>query len=143
VHDRLLELAARLREELPAIRPGSQAATVLGISGPLDIRIEDRGPGRIEWYTTQGRIRGEGTVDIAPAGDDRTSVSVAAEITPQGFAGNLVLATALRAMPGVEGQVVEAIEANLDSLAVELAKPDQAWDPASWQPEGLPIPSSS
>ena len=42
VHDRLLELAARLRDELPPIEPGTQAAAALGMSGPLDIEIRDR-----------------------------------------------------------------------------------------------------
>ena len=41
-------------------------------------------------------------------------------------------------MPGLEQSVVDGLEANLDDLARELAKPDSEWDPAAWQPVGLP-----
>jgi len=138
VHDRLLELAARLRDELQPIEPGTQAATALGMSGRLNVEIADRGPGRIELRTTEGRIRGEGVADIAPASDGRTNVTVSVEIQPQGFAANLMLGVALRTMPGVEQQVIGGLEANLDSLAAELAKPDAEWDPSAWEPVGLP-----
>ena len=137
VHDRLLELAARLRTELPPIEPGTQAATALGTSGRLEIAIVDRGPGRIELRTVDGRIRGEGSAELALTPDGRTSVTVAVEIKPQGFAANMVLGVALRTMPGLEQRVIDGLEANLDSLAVELAKPDNEWDPAGWQPVGL------
>jgi len=138
VHDRLLQLAARLRDELPPIEPGTQAATALGTSGRLEVEIVDRGPGRIEIRTTEGRIRGEGAADIAATPDGGTNVTVSVEIKPQGFAANVMLGVALRTMPGVEQQVIDGLEANLDSLAAELAKPDADWDPAAWQPVGLP-----
>jgi carbon monoxide dehydrogenase subunit G len=138
VHDRLLQLAARLRDELPPIEPGSQASTALGMSGRLDVEIQDRGPGRIEIRTTGGRIRGEGAADIAPTADGRTNLTVALEVKPQGFAANLMLGVALRTMPGIERQVIDGLEANLDSLAAELARPDGEWDPGTWQPAGLP-----
>lgn len=140
VHDRLLQLAGRLRDELPPIEPGTQAATALGMSGPLPLEIVDRGPSRIELRTTDGRIRGEGAVDLAPAGD-QTHVTVSLAVKPQGFAANLMLGVALKTMPDLERQVVDGLEANLDSLAIELAKPDAAWDPAAWQPVGLPARS--
>ena len=51
VHDRLLQLAVRLRDEAPPVPAGSQAATLLGVSGPLgleslfyDMRLE-----RVVW----------------------------------------------------------------------------------------------
>jgi hypothetical protein len=138
VHDRLLELAARLRDELPPVEPGTQAASALGTSGRLAVEIVDRGPGRIELRTVEGRIRGEGSADLAPTADGRTSVTVAIEIKPQGFAANLVLGVALKTMPHLERRLVDGLEANMDSLAVELAKPDGEWDPASWQPVPLP-----
>ena len=138
VHSRLLQLAARLRDELPPIEPGTQAATALGMNGPLDVEIVDRGPGRIELRTTQGRIRGEGAVDLAPTADGRTTVAMALDVKPQGFAANLMLGVALRTMPGLEQQVIDGLEANLDDLARELAKPDAEWDPDAWQPVGLP-----
>jgi hypothetical protein len=138
VHDRLLELAARLRDELPPIEAGTQAATALGLSGRLPIRIVDRGPRRIEIRTTEGRIRGEGAADLSPAPGDRTNVAISVEIKPQGFAANLMLGVALRTMPGIEQQVIDGLEANIDDLARELAKPDAEWDPAAWQPVGLP-----
>ena len=137
VHDRLLELAARLRDELPPIEAGTQAATALGLSGPLAIEIADRGPRRIEIRTIEGRIRGEGAADLSPAAGDRTKVAVSVEIKPQGFTANVMLGVALRTMPGIEQQVIDGLEANLDSLAAELAKPDSEWDPAAWQPVGL------
>jgi hypothetical protein len=138
VHDRLLQLAARLRDELPPIEAGTQAATALGLSGRLKVEITDRGPGRIEIRTIEGRIRGEGAADIAATPDGRSNVTVSVEIKPQGFAANLMLGVALRTMPGVEQQVIDGLEANLDSLAAELAKPDDQWDPTAWQPVGLP-----
>ena len=138
VHARLLQLAARLRDELPPIEAGTQASTALGMSGRLDVEILDRGPNRIELRTTEGRIRGEGAVDLAPAEGDRTTVTVALDIKPQGFAANLMLGVALKTMPNVERQVIDGLEANLDALAIELAKPDADWDPAAWQPVGLP-----
>lgn len=138
VHDRLLQLAARLRDELPPIEPGTQAATALGVSGKLDVEIVDRGPDRIELRTTQGRIRGEGAVDLAPAPGGRTNVTMALAVKPDGFAANLMLGVALRTMPDLERQVIDGLEANLDDLARELAKPDVEWDPAAWQPVRLP-----
>jgi hypothetical protein len=138
VHDRLLQLAARLRDELPPIEPGTQAATALGLSGRLAVEIVDRGPGRIELRTTAGRIRGEGAADLAPTVDGRTTVAATVAIQPQGFAAGLMLSVALRSMPHLEQQVIDGLEANLDSLAIELAKPDSEWDPAAWQPVGLP-----
>jgi hypothetical protein len=138
VHDRLLQLAARRRDELPPIEAGTQAATALGIDGRLAVDIVDRGPSRIEIRTIEGRIRGEGAADIAATPDDRSNVTVSVEIKPQGFAANLMLGVALRTMPGVEQQVIDGLEANLDSLAAELAKPDDQWDPTAWQPVGLP-----
>jgi hypothetical protein len=138
VHDRLLELAARLRDELPPIEPGTQAATALGMSGPLEVEIRDRSPSRIELRTTQGRIRGEGAVDLAPTDDGRTDLAMALKVKPDGFAANLMLGVALRTMPNLERQVIDGLEANLDDLVRELAKPDAEWDPAAWQPVGLP-----
>ncbi len=137
VHDRLLQLAARLRDELPPVEPGTQAATALGISGPLEVEIRDRSPSRIELRTTQGRIRGEGTVDLSPTADGKTDVAMALAVKPQGFAANLMLGVALKTMPGIEQQIIDGLEANLDALARELAKPDAEWDPAAWQPVGL------
>ena len=139
VHDRLLELAARLRDELPPIEAGTQAATALGMSGRLEIEIVDRGPGRIELRTTQGRIRGEGAVDLVPTADGRTNLTMAVEIKPQGFAANLMLGVALKTMPNAEQQVIEGLDKALDDLAVELAKPDDQWDAASWTPPGLGV----
>jgi hypothetical protein len=138
VHDRLLQLAARLRDELPPVEPGTQAAAALGLSGKLDVEIRDRGPNRIELRTMQGRIRGEGAIDLKPTDDGRTNVTMALAVEPQGFAANLMLGVALRTMPNLERQVIDGLEANLDDLARELAKPDGDWDPAAWQPVGLP-----
>jgi hypothetical protein len=138
VHDRLIELAERLRDETPPIEPGTQAATLLGVTGPLGIEIADRGPDRLELRTTNGRIRGEASAGLAPTPDGRTTLALSVAIKPQGFAANLLLGVALRTMPGIERQVVDGLERGLDDLAVELAKPDADWDAASWQPPGLP-----
>ncbi len=138
VHDRLLQLATRLRDELPPVEPGTQAATALGMSGPLEVEIRDRSPSRIELRTTQGRIRGEGAVDLSPTVDGKTDLTMALTVKPQGFAANLMLGVALKTMPGIEQQIIDGLEANLDDLARELAKPESAWDPAAWQPVGLP-----
>ncbi len=139
VHDRLLQLAARLKTELPPIEPGTQAATVLGVSGPIEVEIVDRGPSRIELRTTEGRIRGEGAVVLAPVDDGaRTNLAMALDIRPQGFAANMMLGVALKTMPNIERQVIDGLETALDDLARELAKPDDQWDPAAWNPPGLP-----
>ena len=139
VHARLLELAARLRDEAPPIEVGTQAATILGFSGPVTVEILDRGPGRIELRTTQGRIRGEAAADLAPAdGGARTNLALTLEIKPNGFAASMMLGVALKTMPGVEQKVIDGLETGLDDLVKELAKSDQDWDPAAWQPPGLP-----
>ncbi|HEX5824706.1 MAG TPA: hypothetical protein VFY18_09640 [Candidatus Limnocylindrales bacterium] len=138
VHARLLELAERLRRELPPIEPGTQAATALGMSGRVDVEIVDRSPSRIELRTTQGRIRGEGAADLVPTPDGKTNLTLAMAIRPKGFAANMMLGVALKTMPGIEQRVVDGLERGLDDLVVELAKPDDEWDAASWQPKGLP-----
>ena len=138
VHARLLELAARLRDETPPIEPGTQAATILGFSGPVAVEIVDRGPSRIELRTTQGRIRGEAAADLTPADGGRTNLALALEIKPQGFAANMMLGVALKTMPGVEQKVIDGLETGLDDLAKELAKPDAEWDARAWDPPGLP-----
>jgi hypothetical protein len=138
VHDRLMELATRLRDEAPSVPSGSQAATLLGTSGPLGIEIADRGPSRIELRTTQGRIRGEGAVDITGRPDGRTDVAMLAVVKPQGFAANMMLSVGLQARPGMQDEIEKGLERGFDELATELAKPDDEWDPASWMPSGIP-----
>jgi hypothetical protein len=136
VHDRLLELAARLRDETPPIQPGTEAATLLGITGSLGIEVADRGPGRIELRTTRGRVRGAASADIAPA-DGGTSLSLAVLVKPNGFAANMMLGVALSARPQIRQDVVTGLERGLDDLAIELAKPDDQWDAGAWMPPGL------
>ena len=140
VHDRLLELAARLRDELPPIEPGTQAATLLGVTGPVGVQFADRGPNRVEIRTTQGRIRGEGAADIRRTPDGRTELTLGAIVKPQGFAANLMLGVAMKTMPNVEERIADALERGFDDLAMELAKPDDEWDAAAWVPPGLPTP---
>jgi hypothetical protein len=132
VHDRLLELAARLRDETPPVEPGTQASTLLGMSGPVGIQIADRGPNRIELRTMQGRVRAEASADIKPTADSRTDLSMAMVVKPQGFAANLMLGVAMKTMP-----VAESLERGLDDLAAELAKPEDEWDATAWTPPGL------
>ena len=139
VHARLLELAERLRREVPAIEPGTQPATLLGIDGPLGIEIGDRGPSRIELRTTRGRIRGEGAAILVPIHEGAgTRLTMSVALKPQGFAANLMLGAALATMPHLERDVVGGLERGIDDLAVELAKPDAEWDAAGWQPPGVP-----
>ena len=137
VHARLLELAERLRHELPPIEPGTQAASVLGVSGPLEVEVVSRGPERIELRTTQGRIRGEAAADLVGTPDGKTALTLEMTVNPLGFAANMMLGVALRTMPGIEQRVVEGVEAALDDLATELAKPDGEWNAAAWTPPGL------
>ena len=139
VHARLLELAERLRDETPPIEAGTQASTLLGISGPIGVEIFDRSPSRIEIRTTQGRIRAEAAADLTPVdGGRRTNLGLTLDIKPQGFAANMMLGVALKTMPGVEQKVIDGLETGLDDLAAELAKPDAEWDAAAWNPPGLP-----
>lgn len=137
VHARLLELAERLRHELPPVEPGTQAASVLGVSGPLEVEVVSRGPERIELRTTQGRIRGEAAADLVGTPDGKTALTLEMTVNPLGFAANMMLGVALRTMPGIEQRVVEGVEAALDDLATELAKPDGEWNAAAWTPPGL------
>jgi hypothetical protein len=137
VHARLLELAARLRDEMPPVEAGTQAATLLGISGPVGVEIADRSPSRIELRTTQGRIRGEATADIEPTADGKTNLTMAMVVEPQGFAANMMLSVALKTMPNVERQLIDGLERGLDDLANELAKPDAEWDPSTWTPPSV------
>jgi hypothetical protein len=138
VHARLLELAERLRSELPPIEPGTQAATVLGVSGPVEIEVVDRSPSRIELRTTQGRIRGEAAADLAATPDGKTNVTLEMAVKPEGFAANMMLGVALKTMPGLEQRLIDGLETSMTDLAMELAKPDGEWDAASWQPSGIP-----
>jgi hypothetical protein len=138
VHARLLELAARLRDEAPPIEPGTQAASLLGITGPIGITLEDRGANRIEMRTTEGRIRGEAAADLQPTADGKTNLAIDVAVKPEGFAANVVLGAALKMMPGIEQQVIRGAEAILDDLAVELSKSDGEWDASAWVPPGLP-----
>jgi hypothetical protein len=137
VHYRLLELAARLRDELPPIESGTQAATMLGVTGRVNVEIADRGPNRIELRTTEGRIRAQAAADLAPTPDGRTNLSMAMVVEPQGFAANMMFDLALKTMPGAKKQVIDGLEASLTDLATELAKPDGEWDPAAWTPPGV------
>ncbi len=137
VHARLLELAERLRHELPPIEPGTQAASVLGVSGPLDVQVSDQGPNRIELRTTQGRIRGEAAADLVATPDGKTALTLEIVVNPLGFAANMMLGVALKTMPGIEQRIVDGLEAALTDLATELAKPDGVWDAAAWTPPGL------
>ena len=137
VHDRLLELAARLRDELPPIEPGTQAATMLGVTGRVDVEVADRGPNRIELRTTQGRIRAQATADLEPTSDGRTNLSIAMVVQPQGFAANMMFDVALKTMPGAKRQLIDGLEASLSDLATELAKPDGQWDSGAWTPPGV------
>jgi len=137
VHARLLELAERLRHELPPIEPGTQAASVLGVSGPLDVQVSDQGPNRIELRTTQGRIRGEAAADLVATPDGKTALTLEMVVNPLGFAANMMLGVALRTMPGIEQRIVDGLEAALTDLATELAKPDGVWDASAWTPPGL------
>jgi hypothetical protein len=138
VHDRLIQLAERLRDELPPIEPGTQPASLLGIAGPLGVAIEDRGPTRIELRTTRGRITGNASADVVPTPDGRTSLTIAVVIEPHGFAADMMLGIALRARPEIERQVIDGLEAAMTDLATELAKPAGEWDPDTWRPVGLP-----
>jgi hypothetical protein len=52
-----------------------------------------------------------------------------------------MLGVALRTMPNLERQVIDGLEAGMDDLAIELAKPDGEWDASAWQPRGLPARS--
>jgi hypothetical protein len=137
VHDRLLELAARIRDEAPPVEPGTQASTLLGMSGPVVVQIADRGPGRIELRTTQGRVRAQASADIKPTSDGRTDLSMAVVVKPQGFAANLMLGVAMKTMPNAEERIAEGLERGFDDLATELAKPDGEWDASAWTPPGL------
>jgi len=137
VHGRLLELAARLRDELPPIEPGTQAATMLGVTGRVNVEVADRGPNRIELRTMEGRIRAQAVADLAPMPDGRTNLSMAMVVEPQGFAANMMFDLALKTMPGAKKQVIDGLEASLTDLATELAKPDGEWDPAAWMPPGV------
>ena len=139
VHARLLELAARLRDEAPPIEPGTQAATLLGITGPLGVEFASRGPSRIELRTTRGRVRAQGAAVLEPAdGGTRTRMTLGATVRPEGFAANLMFGAALAARPDIEREVVDGLARGLDDLVVELGKPEGAWDAAAWWPPGLP-----
>lgn len=137
VHDRVLELARRLRDEAPDVKAGSQAGTMLGVSGQLDIEIADRGPNRIELRTTEGRIRVEAAANIVARPDGRTDLTIGTTVRPQGMAASLMMSAALGARPEIRQRVENGFESAFDDLAAELAKPDDQWDASSWNPPGL------
>ncbi len=137
VHTRLLELAERLRNELPPVEPGTQAATMLGVTGRVDVQVVDQGTNRIELRTTEGRIRAEATADMAATPDGKTNLTLTMVVEPQGFAANMMFEVALKTMPNIKKQVIDGLESSLTDLTAELAKPEDVWDPASWQPPGI------
>jgi hypothetical protein len=139
VHERILELAGRVRDEAPPIQPGTELATLLGITGSPGIEVTDRGPSRIEVRSTRGRVRAEAATDIKPADGDRTSLTFGIVVKPQGFAANMMLGVALSARPQIRRDLEAGIERGMDDLAAELAKPDDAWDAGAWMPSGLPV----
>jgi len=139
VHDRVLQLATRVRDEAPPVEPGTELATLLGITGSLGIAVADRGPGRVELRTTRGRVHADAAADIAPTTDGRTSLTMAVVVRPQGFAANMMLGVALSARPQIRRDLEDGIERGLDDLAAELAKPDDQWDAGAWMPSGLPV----
>jgi len=136
VHDRLLELGARLRDELPPIQPGTQAASVLGVTGQVPIEIRDLGTGRIEMRTMSGRIRVEAVADLQPVDGGRTALALSIAIKPQGLAASMMLGAGVQ-MAGGRQKLVDSLDRVLDDLVVELAKPDGAWDATTWTPPGL------
>lgn len=137
VHDRVLELARRVRDEAPEVPEGSQPASLLGVSGRLDVEIADRGPNRVELRTTEGRIQVEAAADIAGRPDGRTDLTLGATVRPQGMAASLMMSAALGARPEIRRRVENGIESAFDDLATELAKPDDQWDASSWKPPGM------
>jgi len=137
VHDRVLQLAQRLRDEAPTVPSGSQAGSMFGVTGRLDVEIADRGPTRIELRTTEGRIRVEAAADIVGRPDGRTDLTIGTIVRPQGMGASLMLSAALGARPEIRQRVENGIESAFDDLATELAKPDDQWDAASWNPPGL------
>jgi hypothetical protein len=139
VHDRVLELAQRVRDEAPPIEPGTEVATLLGVTGSPGIEVSDRGPRRIEVRSTRGRVRAEAAADISPADGNRTSLQFGLVVRPQGFAANMMLGVAMSARPQIRRELVDGIERGMDDLAVELAKPDDQWDAGAWMPPGLPV----
>lgn len=136
VHDRLLELGARLRDELPPIQAGTQAASVLGVTGLVPIEIRDLGTGRIEMRTMTGRIRGEAAADLKPDDGGRTALALSIAIKPQGFAASMMLAAGVQ-MAGGRQKLVDSLDRVLDDLVVELAKPTGEWSATTWTPPGL------
>jgi hypothetical protein len=137
VHDRLLQLAARLSDEAPPIEPGTNAATLLGITGSLGIEVADRGPSRIELRTTRGRVRAQAAAIIGAADGGRSSLAIGVAIEPQGMAANLMLNVALGTRPNLRQEVVDGLEEVMTDLATELAKPEADWDPVAWRPPHL------
>jgi len=110
---------------------------MLGVTGQLDVEIGDRGPNRIELRTTEGRIRVEAAADVVGRPDGRTDLTIGATIRPQGMGASLMLSAALGARPEIRQRVENGIEAAMDDLATELAKPDDQWDASRWNPPGL------
>jgi hypothetical protein len=139
VHDRVVELAERVRDEAPPIEAGTEIATLLGITGSPGIEVSDRGPARIEVRSTRGRVRAEAAADVAPSDGGRTSLTIGVVVRPEGFAANMMLGVALSARPQIRRDLVEGIERGMDDLALELAKPDDQWDAGAWMPPGLPV----
>ncbi len=139
VHDRVLQLANRLRDDAPPVEAGDELATLLGITGSLEIQVADRGPSRIDLQTTRGRILALAEADIVANGADQTSLTITVTAQPQGFAANMMLGVALSARPQIRQGLESGMERGMDELALELAKPDDQWDPGAWMPQGLPV----
>ena len=127
VHARLVELAERVRSEPPHVPAGSQAAQLLGLDGPVGLRIHDRGPDRIELETLDGRVRGALAALLAPT-PDGTSLTLEIALRPEGFMGSMALGMAERMVPNLRTRFDEGVSRALEDLARELAVPDAEWD---------------
>jgi hypothetical protein len=127
VHDRLIELVGRLREEMPPISSNDQVARLLGVDGALGIEIKDDGPGRIDVATTEGRIRVRSTAELTATSDGGTSLALGVALEPDGFAGRMMLGAATSMVTDFDRQFRDGVDRIATELAEELSKPDGEW----------------
>lgn len=126
VQARLLELAERVRREMPDVEEGDQVHQLLGITGPLGIEIRERDGRGVDMVTTNGRIRGAVRAAIAPDGVG-SALGLTASVRPDGMVGSMMFSAAKRMRPELEREFPAGVERVATELAGHLEASDEAW----------------
>lgn len=126
VQARLLDLAERIKREMPPIEDGDELHRLLGVTGSLGVEVGDRDGRGVDMRTTNGRIRGAVRAAIAPDGTG-TALDLTASVRPDGMVGSMMFSAAKRMRPDLEREFPAGVERVATELAGHLEGTDEAW----------------